>query len=184
MELLIREPRKKPLLIKSGIWIAERFMGKRLIPARLLTWSPRLTLGSAFFEALVVHHDRTLSQRLLKLVRMQVSFFVGCPFCSDLNAFERDKFGISDEEVAALQGKLQLKKVNSFQHREVLALELSRRISRTPLDLTESFKKSLKQEFSDREILILSATISQVNYWARLSHSMGVPPAGFCTRPS
>ena len=43
-------------------------------------------------------------ERLLKLVRMQVSFMASCPFCIDMNSFEYGKLGIDDREIEALQG--------------------------------------------------------------------------------
>jgi hypothetical protein len=37
----------------------------------------------------------------------------------------------------------------------------------------------LRQRFSDREIVVLAATIAQVNYWARLNNGLGIPSGGF-----
>ena len=154
-----------------------------MVPARLLAWSPRLALGAAFFESLVVHKDKSLSGRLLKLVRMQVSFFVACPFCTDMNSYEKETYKITDREVASLQGVEDLSEVESFSEKERLALEFCRRISQTPLGIDDIFTARLKEEFDDREILVLTGTASQVNYWARLIQTLGVPPAGFCTLP-
>jgi len=181
MKQLITEPQKIPLLLRIGIWVSEKVTGKRMAPARLLTWSPRLALGAAFFESLVVHKDKSLSQRLIKLVRIQVSFFVACPFCSDMNSFERNKYSISDEEISVLRGNKPLEAIDTFSSREKLAIDFSKRISNTPLNITDDFIAQLKREFDDREILVLSATVSQVNYWARLIQSLGVAPAGFCS---
>jgi alkylhydroperoxidase family enzyme len=52
-------------------------------------------------------------------------------------------------------------------------------ISRAPLLFGQDFVDKLKENFSEREIVILASTAAQVNYWARLLQALGVPPAGF-----
>ena len=45
----------------------------------------------------------------------------------------------------------------------------------------------LREEFSERELVILATTAAQVNYWARVIQALGIPPAGFtdaCRVPS
>jgi len=175
----INPPPKIPWLFKLGIWIAEKSTGKRMLPARLLSWTPRLAISSGIFEAMVIHKDKTLSQRLLKLVRLQTSFAVSCPFCIDMNALELDQFKITDEEIQGLQGAQSFNDIKSFDTREKLALEYARMISQTPLSFDIAFIETLKANFSEREIVGLAATVSQVNYWARLVQALGIPPAGF-----
>lgn len=179
MKQLIKAPPTIPLLLRAGIWLSERVTGKRMVPARLLAWSTRLAMGAAVFEGLVVHKDPTLSPRLLKLVRMQVSFFVACPFCIDMNAAEWEHHSITDKEIKALQGLSKPDQVETFNDRELTALELAIRISRTPLQIEQPFSERLQQTFTDREILVLTATAAQVNYWARLIQFLGIAPAGF-----
>ncbi len=179
MKQLIAEPQKVPILLKLGIWLSEKITGKRMIPARLLAWSPRLAVGAAVFESLVIHKDPTLSPRLLKLLRMQVSLYVACPFCIDMNSAEKEKFQITDQEIQVMQGILPADEVDSLDCKERRVLELAIRLSSTPLAMDADFTQKLKDQFSDREILILTATAAQVNYWARLIQSLGVSPAGF-----
>ncbi|MGI8542812.1 MAG: carboxymuconolactone decarboxylase family protein, partial [Aridibacter sp.] len=52
-------------------------------------------------------------------------------------------------------------------------------ISSTPLLFPTDFVNDLKNEFTEREIVMLATTVSQVNYWARLIQSLGIPSAGF-----
>jgi alkylhydroperoxidase family enzyme len=110
---------------------------------------------------------------------MQVSLFVACPFCSDMNSVEREQYGITDAEVQVMQGLLKINQVDTFSEREQLALELAVRLSQTPMAMEQGFSERLHKEFTDREILVLTATASQVNYWARLIQFLGVAPAGF-----
>ncbi len=183
MRQLINEPSKIPLLLRFGLWISEKIAGKRMVPARLLAWSPRLAIGAAFFESLMVHKDPTLSSRLLKLVRMQVSLNVSCPFCIDMNSANKEDYNITWQEIKTMQGEVHNHKVESLTSKERLALELANRVSQTPPTVDDNFSQRLKTLFSEREILVLLATSAQVNYWARLIQSMGVAPAGFSDDP-
>ena len=90
-----------------------------MLPARLLAWSPKTAIGSGILESLVVHKDQTLSERMLKLVRMQTSFFVSCPFCIDMNSLDYQELNITDDEIIALQGKSSMNGVDSFTEREI-----------------------------------------------------------------
>ena len=54
--------------------------------------------------------------------------------------------------------------------------------SQTPLRFPPEFVAELQGRFGEREIVVLATTAAQVNYWARLAQSLGVPPAGFSDR--
>ena len=179
MNGFITPPARIPFLLRIGILLAEKMTGKMMLPARLLAWSPKTAIGSGILESLVVHKDQTLSERMLKLVRMQTSFFVSCPFCIDMNSLDYQEVDISDEEIFALQGKSALDEVSSFTEREIVAMDYVKLISQTPLSFTADFIQKLKKLFTDREIVVLAATVAQVNYWARLIQALGIPPAGF-----
>ena len=45
--------------------------------------------------------------------------------------------------------------------------------------LTAELLADVAQTFTERQVVILAATIAQVNYWARVIQALGVPPAGF-----
>lgn len=175
----INPPDRIPLLLRLGIWIAEKTTGKKMLPARLLSWLPKAAVGSGILESLVVHRDRTVSLRLLKLVRLYTSFTVSCPFCIDMNGEGYGDSGISDEEIEGLRGIRPLDSIPSLNHRERTALEYARLISQTPIRIPPAFAEQLKSVFDDREIVVLGTTVAQVNYWARLIQSLGIPPAGF-----
>lgn len=149
------------------------------MPARLLAWYPKVAISSGILEALVAHHDGNLDRRILKLVRLQTSFSVACPFCIDMNYHDYTDYGIMQSELIALQGHAEIVDVKTFSAREKVAIEYAKLISRAPLAFPPNFIESLKANFTEREIVILASTIAQVNYWARLLQALGVPPAGF-----
>ncbi len=173
----IQPPSKIPWYLRLGLWAARRISGVDLLPARLLAWYPKAAISSAVLEGLIAHQEGRLNARMLKLVRMAVSFTAGCPFCVDMNAAGWEKL-ITPDELAALQGRKPVGEVSSFNQQERLALEYARLISSTPLRIPQTLIAELQQLFSEREIVILATTAAQVNYWTRLIQALGCPPQG------
>ena len=179
MKAFIDPPNNIPFYLKIGIWISKNVTGRDLLPGKLLSWYPKAAISSGIMEALVAHKDGKLGKRILKLVRLRTSFSVACPFCIDMNSYDYDQFGITPQELAALQGSIEIAAVNTFSVREIIAMEYAVLISSVPLLFAQDFVDKLKANFTDREIVILASTVAQVNYWARLLQALGVPPAGF-----
>jgi alkylhydroperoxidase family enzyme len=179
MEAFIDPPKKIPLFIGAGIWISRKITGKDLLPGKLLAWFPKAAIGSGLLESLIAKENVDMDGRLLKLVRIQVSFTVSCAFCIDMNSFDYDKMSITDNEIVSLQNGLDIDSVSTFSQKEKLALRYALLITQTPAIFPPDFVRQLKEAFSEREIVILATTAAQVNYWARLIHALGVPPAGF-----
>ena len=179
MAAFINPPKRIPFYLQIGIWISRKVTGRDLLPARLLAWYPKAAISSGIMEALVAHHDGKLDRRILKIVRLQTSFAVACPFCIDMNSYDYASYGITPDELIALQGHAEINAVKTFLAREKVAIDYARLISQTPLAFPPNFIETLKANFTEREIVILAATAAQVNYWARLLQALGVPPAGF-----
>jgi len=179
MKAFIDPPQSIPFYLKIGIWISRIVTGRDLLPGKLLAWYPKAALSSGIMEALVAHKDGKLDKRILKLVRLRTSFSVACPFCIDMNVYEFDQYGITQGELKALQGQVEIAVVNTFSLREIIAMEYAVLISTASLRFPQDFIDKLKANFTEREIVILASTAAQVNYWARLLQALGVPPAGF-----
>ena len=130
-------------------------------------------------EALVAHDDPEVPRRLLVLIRVYTSFLVSCPFCIDMNAHDYPGKGLSDEEIRGLQGILPLDSIASFSPKERAALRYVQCICSTPVAFTQEVIDGLRECFSERGMVIVASTCAQVNFWARLIQSLGVPPAGF-----
>ena len=103
----IDPPARIPWLLRLGMWVARKIAGKDLLPARLLAWYPKAATSSGILEALIAHHEGRVNERMLKLVRMAVSFTAGCPFCLDMNSVGWEKL-LTREELAALQERIPL----------------------------------------------------------------------------
>ena len=177
MAAFIPPPRRIPFYLRLGLWLARHIAGKDLLPPRLLAWYPKAAVSSGILEALIAHDEGRINQRMLKLVRMVVSFTVNCPFCMDMNSSGWENL-LTTEELAALQGRKMLDEVPTFSEQERLAVEYARLASQTPLAFTPEFSGRLSAIFTEREMVILATTAAQVNYWARLIQALGCPPAG------
>ncbi len=179
MNGFIKSPDKIPFYLKIGIWIAKIKTGMDLLPARLLAWYPKAALSSGVMELFIADGKKDLNPRMLKLVRVQTSIMVSCPFCIDMNSFEYKKDNVSEAEINALKENINPDLVESFSLKEKIALRYSRCMSVTPPMFTDDFINDLNKNFTEKEIVILASTIAQVNYWARLIQGLGIPPAGF-----
>ncbi len=178
----IKPPERIPFYLKLGMIISKKVTKKDLLVPKLLAWYPKVAISSGVLESLVAHGKKDLNERILKLIRIQSSMSVACPFCIDMNSFEYEKSGISEEEMQVLAGKIGLEQVNSFSAREILAIEYTKLISQTPVNIPTEFIEKVKSEFTEREIVILASTAAQVNYWARLIKALGAPSAGFSNK--
>jgi alkylhydroperoxidase family enzyme len=174
----IEPPRRLSWWLRLSLWYAQRAAGADLLVGRLLAWYPKAALSSGVLESLIAHHDGQLDERLLKLVRMQVSYTAACPFCIAMNGQAPERYHISEDEIAALRGLRALDDVATFSPLERVALTYARLISQTPLRFPTEFVTTLKEHFSEREIVILATTAAQVNYWTRLIQALGAPPTG------
>lgn len=179
MNAYIMPPKRINPLLRLAIAFAERKTGKEMLVARLLSWYPKAAIGAGVLESLVAHKDKTITERLPKLVRMQVSFNASCPFCIDMNASDYTSLGISREELEGLQGLRNLDVIASFTGRERLALEYAAALTRTPISVSEELISGMKSAFTEREIVIIVSTVAQVNFWTRMVQGFGVPPTGF-----
>lgn len=167
------------LLMRSLIWIADRAAGKSLLPARLMAWAPKVAIASGILEASATKPEGRLTPRLLKLLRLQVSFRASCAFCYDMNAADYEQAGLTTAEVEALQRLTSPQKIRSLSAAERAALQLAREVTATPIAVRDKTAAEVRSHFSDREYLLIVATCAQINYWSRLMQGLGVPPAGF-----
>lgn len=174
----VAPPAKLPWYIKLGAWIAQKILKKDLLIPKILAHYPKAALSSGVLESLVAHDDTEVSKRMLKIIRVQVSVLVACPFCIDMNAFEYEKANLTREEVESLQHH-RAKDCASFSPKEQILIEYVNLVSATPIMIPKEMITRLKEQFSDRAIVIIATTIAQVHYWARFIRSVGIPVAGF-----
>jgi alkylhydroperoxidase family enzyme len=172
-------PKKINIFLKMGILISKKITGKDLLVPKLLAWAPKVAVSSGILESLVSHGKKDLNPRLLKLVRIQTSLSVSCPFCIDMNGFGYKEDGITDAEIDVLKGRKSTDEVTTFSGKELIVLDYVKHLCASPISMPVEVSNSLIQNYTEREIVILASTVAQVNYWARLIQGLGVPPEGF-----
>lgn len=173
---------KQPTIIKpieAAIKFAENKLGQEMLPARLLLWTPKAFISSMILEGLVAHKHKRVTPRMLKLIRMQVSLLIACPFCIDMNSFGYQKFNITIEEIQAMQRIKTIKEVSSFTSREKVILYYIRGLVRTPIKHNPKVISLMTQAFNESEYATIVTTIAQVDYWTRIIQGFGIQPAGF-----
>lgn len=175
----VNPPARMPFPWGWVLGLVERRLGKPLLANRILGWSPRTLAGSGLMEALVVHDDAEVPRRLLKLVRLFVSFRVSCPFCIDLNGHGYTDEGVTSEEVRALADGT-FAHLASVTDQEKAALAYAACLTATPVRIPGAVVTAMNEHFSDKAFTILAATTAQVNFWARMIQGLGVQEAGFC----
>lgn len=174
----INEPSiAKPL--EKIIRFGEEKIGHKMMPARLLLWTPKAFVSSMVLEGLIEHKKGKISERLLKLIRMQVSLLIACPFCIDMNSAGFRQHDITESEIEAMQRKRHLKDVQSFTERERYTLYFVRGLVRTPIKHHPKVVAKMTELFDEKEFSTIVTTIAQVDYWTRVIQGYGIQPAGF-----
>lgn len=175
---LVSPPRRVPWYLRLGLWWARRVTGKEPLPGRLLAHFPRGAVGAGLFELGAAHAPRDLPARELAAARLVASATAGCAFCIDMNAAASAEAGLSSDELVDLL-TLDRGRWQRLGAREAVAARYAHALSSTPVDVPDELSRALRETYSDREIVVLATTISQVNYWARFCNGLGVPLAGF-----
>jgi len=178
-QAFILPPQKINPFLKLGIMISRKITEKDLLVPKLLAWVPKVAISSGIMESLVAHGKKDMNSRMLKLVRIQTSLTVSCPFCIDMNSFGYQEDGITEEELEVMRGRKNLADVTSFSEKERIVLDYVRHLCASPIKMPSEVSDRVIRNFSEREIVILASTVAQVNYWARLIQGLGVPPEGF-----
>ena len=100
----------------------------------------------------------------------------------DINAAVGGKQGLSREKIDAALGLLTAADAK-LSTREALALDYADRVSATPVDVPDDFFARLAAEFSEREIVELTATIAHENYNSKFNRPLRIESNNFCEIP-
>ncbi len=182
----LEPPRRIAWHLRPALWLAKRMTGKDPLPGRMLAHFPKGALGVGIFELSAAHGPKDLDARVLAVARITASLVGGCPFCIDMNAATWREAGLTEDELRAL---LTRAPVPSLSTRERLAASYAEALSLTPVVLSGALRTTLREVFSERDIVVLAFTIAQVNFWTRFNQGVDVPAAGFfnesvCALPS
>jgi alkylhydroperoxidase family enzyme len=100
----------------------------------------------------------------------------------DVNAAVGGAAGLTREKIEVALGA-RAPSDGLLSRREQIALEYADRVSATPVDVPDDFFARLQAEFSEREIVELTAQIAQENGNAKLSRPLRIEANNFCSLP-
>ena len=112
--------------------------------------------------------DAPISSLLKWKVADEVSRLNKCEFCLDVTHSQLRQFGLSDEDIAKLY--------DTADPKEQSALDFARAATNKAYDIDPKIIESARKNFSDEELVELTATIGLFNYINRFNDALGVFP--------
>ncbi len=143
-------------------------------PVEVWAHQPKMMSGMFKFNQ-AVRKGKTVEERIKNLVELKGAQMIGCQFCVDLGSQICRNSGFSDEELLALP---RYRQSDLFTEREKLTLDYAVAVMRTPVEVTDELFARMKEQFSDEQIVELTALLTLVNL-DRFNAAFGIGPAGF-----
>jgi AhpD family alkylhydroperoxidase len=148
--------------------------GSGIEPMEIWAHQPKMMFGMGRFNQ-AVRKGHTVDERLKNLVELNGAQMIGCEFCVDLGSQICRNSGFSDEELLALP---RYRDSDLFTEREKLALDYTAAVMRTPVEVTDELFARMRQEFSDEQLVEITALLTVVNV-DRFNAAFGIGSAGF-----
>jgi AhpD family alkylhydroperoxidase len=148
--------------------------GSGIEPMEIWAYQPKMMFGMGKFNQ-AVRKGHTVDERLKNLVELKGAQMIGCEFCVDLGSQICRNSGLSDEELLALP---RYRHSDLFTEREKLALDYTVAVMRTPVEVTDELFARIKDQFSDEQLVEITALLTVVNV-DRFNAAFGIGSAGF-----
>jgi alkylhydroperoxidase family enzyme len=148
--------------------------GNGIEPIELWAHQPKMMSGMGKFQQ-AVRKGRSVDERLKYLVELKGAQMIGCEFCVDLGSQICRNSGFSDEELLAVP---RYRESDLFTEREKLALDYTVAVMRTPVEVSDELFARMKAEFTDEQIVEITALLTLVNV-DRFNAAFGIGAAGF-----
>lgn len=111
-------------------------------------------------------HQSDLESSLIELVKMRASQLNSCAYCIDMHSKDARKAGETEQRLYALSA---WHETPFFSERERAALEWTEALTKlSSTHITDELYDSVKQHFTDEEIVVLTMSIVAINGWNRL----------------
>ncbi len=112
---------------------------------------------------------RSLERRLYELVYVRVSMINGCHYCLQHHLAGSKRVGVTPEEWQALKKT----DYRAFSPKEQAALKFAEKLTQEPRNLSDADFVTLRQHFSNEQIVDLDALIALVNLTNRMTDALG-----------
>lgn len=120
----------------------------------------------AMFKATM--DDAPLPSLMKWKIANEVSKLNKCEFCVDVANMKLRQFGLDDAAIAAIEAEA--------DDREKLAIEYSKAVTTKAYEIDPALTERVKAEFTDEELVELTAVIGLFNYINRFNDALGVMP--------
>jgi alkylhydroperoxidase family enzyme len=148
--------------------------GSGIEPLEIWAHQPKMMSGMGKFQQ-AVRKGRAVDERLKNLVELKGAQMIGCEWCVDLGSQICRNSGFSDAELLALP---RYRDSDLFTEREKLALDYAAGVMRTPVDVSDELFASLREHFTESQLVELTALLTVVNL-DRFNAAFGIGSAGF-----
>ncbi|MGH3158042.1 MAG: carboxymuconolactone decarboxylase family protein [Streptosporangiaceae bacterium] len=148
--------------------------GSGIEPLEIWAHQPKMMYGMGKFNQ-AVRKGKSVDERIRNLVELKGAQMIGCEFCVDLGSQICRNSGFTDEELLALP---RYRQSELFTEREKLALDYAVAVMRTPVEVTDELFAQVKEHFTDKQLVELTALLSLVNL-DRFNAAFGIGSAGF-----
>ncbi len=146
--------------------------------------TPRIDLRNAGGEAVkamygLEHYVRQsgLEASLLELVRMRASQINGCAYCMDMHSKDARAAGETEQRLFVLPG---WREAPFYTDRERAALAWTEGVTRiSPESVEDELYRSVREHFSEQELIALTMAIVSINGWNRLAISLRAVPGTY-----
>jgi AhpD family alkylhydroperoxidase len=162
-----------PRMMKKMTGRAPR-TGSGMEPVEIWAHQPKMMVAMGKFNA-AVRKGKAVDERTKNLVELKGAQMIGCEYCVDLGSQICRNSGFSEAELLALT---HYRESDLFTDREKLALDYAVAVMRTPVEVTDELFDQMKTQFSDKQLVEITALLSVVNL-DRFNAAFGVGSAGF-----
>jgi alkylhydroperoxidase family enzyme len=143
-------------------------------------WGLSPELGAAVGKlSAVVYGDRLVSARVREVARMRIAQINGCNVCLAWRFPEMADRGVTEELYAHVDDSAR----GDYSEQELLAIEYAEKFALDHRSLDDAFFARMKAQFSDAEILELTAMIGDWLAFGRLNAVLDIADACAWTPP-
>jgi AhpD family alkylhydroperoxidase len=144
-------------------------------PLEAFAHTPGLLLGYGVLE-LANQRARAVPRRLKEMVVLKAATLMGCEYCIDIGSAIARRSGLSDEQLLALH---RYRESGLFDDLELLALDYTVALTRTPVTVTDELFEALREHLGDAGMVELTQLIALENYRSRFNMALAIGSAGF-----
>lgn len=138
---------------------------------KTLAHTPGLALATAgYLKALL--GDGALPGFYKELIAMRLSVLLASEYAVQAHALSAKQKGASEAQIAAARGDY---RSGPFTEAEKLGFDAAERLHRSAAEITDEFFASLKQRFSDPQIIELVATAAAFELFPRFVDALRIP---------